>query len=248
LHFKLGDDLPNRIKLGFNEDCLHTVMRSSLPDPHQLPAIRDGPYSVSNMLNGSKISAWVMVFAFLGFGNLFATEYTFTGNTPDSGNEEFPPGTGVWNNPMHWDPDTGVPGGNDTAILNASHTLNLNGDFSVLNFSQGSGFFGGSGTLTVLQEWSPTAGAELRDSVRIIVEKDATIVDGVTLIDTVIVQLLGNTKLTGDTTITINDNAAIRNAGTVTYESGFSAITSDGLDGVFINDGTLINTGADLTI
>ena len=85
-----------------------------------------------------------------------------------------PLGTGVWNNPLHWDPNTGFPGASDTAILSGSQTLNLSGSINVLIFDHGNGQFGGSGTLSVLDEWKTSAGAELRGSTTIIAVQNAS--------------------------------------------------------------------------
>ena len=95
------------------------------------PQFAMGRGVVSSMLNESKISAWLLVLLFVCSQTLCGTTYTFTGKTPDQ-EDELSPGTGHWSNPMHWDPDTGVPGGDDTAILDDGRTLILNGQFSVL--------------------------------------------------------------------------------------------------------------------
>jgi hypothetical protein len=182
----------------------------------------------------------------MGLQGISATTYTFTGNT-DNMIEDPPMGTGVWNNPMHWDPDTGFPGASDNASLTGGRTLNLSGSLSVLNFSQASGFLGGSGTLEVVDEWKTSAGTSLMDSSKIKALDRATLFEQLTLSDISKVELLGDTAVLDGTTIIINDNASILNNGRMTF-NGDAAISSNVVNGVFDNRGTMEGISGVVTV
>jgi hypothetical protein len=78
----------------------------------------------------------------IGFAH--AETYTWTGTVSSD-----------WHNPANWNPNTGVPGLADTAVINSGAPV-LTGETSVAQLELKGGSLGGAGTLTVTNtlEWS----------------------------------------------------------------------------------------------
>ena len=157
-----------------------------------------------------------------------------------------------WFTAENWSPD-GVPGPDDTAILDIDATISLDGlDATVANFTQNDGTLFGSAALTITGAFafgkgtqggsgSTTVNAGGTFSFNDIGAADAKI------IDTRALALLGSGSVTGNDDLTLNNSALFIVSGSFTTGSQFDIVHTVGEDGqVFVNtSGSWVN--ADFT-
>ena len=151
--------------------------------------------------------------------------------------------SGDWFTPGNWSPN-GVPGANDTAIYaGGSNSLSLVGSASVAAFIQNGGIFGGTGSLTVRDNFLWTAGSHNGPSLAL--AGDATLSGS-----TPLQWLNGDLKVAGNFAIT--DSILRFNQGTFTVDATGIVSLSNGIvdgDGTattsqFFNHGQIIKNGA----